>query len=59
MLDHHYLSTACLHASIDPNDELHDYCKSPQRHDGGNKKPAKCKFCDAKCKCFCHVEEPE
>lgn len=48
--DHSYLSTACLH-------RRHDYCQAPVGH-SGRKKPATCKFCDAKCICPCHQEAP-
>lgn len=45
---HRYLSTACLHGE-------HDYCKATTRPDGGEKKPATCKFCEAPCICsVCH-----
>lgn len=47
---HIYLSTACYHG-------YHDYCKR-ERGLMGEKIPAKCKFCDAKCWCSCHNEEP-
>lgn len=47
-LNHDYLSTSCYHNE-------HEYCKtsviSPVL---GTKIPAKCKFCDAKCRCTCH-----
>ncbi len=53
---HHYLSTACLHATEQGREHLHRYC---QGVDGlaGRKKPAVCKFCDAPCTCDCHREE--
>jgi hypothetical protein len=44
--EHVYLSTACLH-------NHHDYCKR-ERGLAGDKTPAKCKFCAAKCVCGCH-----
>lgn len=44
---HVYLSTGCLHG-------FHDYCSTAVRPDGGPKKPATCKFCDAVCVCACH-----
>lgn len=52
---HVYLSTACLHARADGRPELHDYCAN---RDGqaGPKKPAQCKWCDARCGCTCHGE---
>lgn len=43
---HRYLSTACFHGD-------HDYCKSMTGYHG-EKRPARCKFCDARCACFCH-----
>lgn len=43
---HHYLSTGCLHGE-------HVYCASEQGQ-AGTKKPATCKFCDARCMCTCH-----
>ena len=43
---HRYLSTACLHGE-------HVYCVSEQGQ-AGAKKPATCKFCDARCVCVCH-----
>jgi hypothetical protein len=46
---HRYLSTACLHGE-------HDYCAGKTRQDGGEKVPAKCKFCEARCVCGCHGE---
>lgn len=49
---HIYLSTGCLHGE-------HDYCRAGIRGDGGPKRPARCKFCDARCICVCHaVEDP-
>jgi hypothetical protein len=51
MVIHEYLSTACLHGH-------HTYCQSPVRDDGGSKRPAECKFCDAKCVCDCHEVKP-
>jgi hypothetical protein len=46
--EHRYLSTGCLHGE-------HDYCAGKTRQDGGEKVPAKCKFCDARCVCGCHA----
>jgi hypothetical protein len=61
-VEHHYLSTACLHGH-------HDYCAAPTvSREGGwqvigpsysskpgeAKTPAQCKFCDARCICPCH-----
>lgn len=43
---HHYLSTGCFHGK-------HDYCNSMTGYQGA-KRPARCKFCDAKCLCACH-----
>lgn len=43
---HEYLSTGCRHGH-------HDYCKSMTGY-GGEKRPGKCKFCDAQCSCRCH-----
>lgn len=43
---HRYLSTACLHGE-------HVYCASDQGQQGP-KKPATCKFCEARCSCVCH-----
>lgn len=44
---HVYLSTACLHGE-------HGYCGCQVTGDGKPKKPAECKFCDARCICECH-----
>lgn len=46
-LDHKYFSTACFHGD-------HDYCKSMTGYKG-RKRPGQCKFCDAKCVCWCHT----
>lgn len=43
---HVYLSTACRH-------ERHDYCTAMVGLQGA-KRPARCKFCDARCVCPCH-----
>ena len=43
---HVYLSTGCLHGH-------HDYCQA-KTGAAGAKTPAKCKFCDARCRCSCH-----
>lgn len=48
---HQYLSTGCLH-------DKHDYCQSMTGH-AGAKRPAQCKFCDAKCVCWCHTTTPK
>ncbi len=45
---HFYMSTGCLH-------DNHAYCQS-KTYPEGSKEPAKCKFCDARCLCICHVE---
>lgn len=45
---HVYLSTACLH-------QQHDHCNSMVGTQG-EKRPAQCKFCEAKCICGCHGE---
>lgn len=42
-----YLSTACRH-------EKHQHCRSTTAADGTTKEPGTCKFCDAKCICYCH-----
>lgn len=47
-MEHQYLSTGCLHGR-------HDYCQSPSREDGYEKRPAQCKWCTAACECPCHV----
>lgn len=43
---HIYLSTGCLHGH-------HDYCRSMTGQQG-EKRPSRCKFCDARCVCPCH-----
>lgn len=43
---HEYLSTGCLHGR-------HDYCAAMTGWQG-EKRPAQCKFCDARCVCDCH-----
>lgn len=48
---HDYLSTACLHG-------LHEHCNAMVGY-AGAKRPAQCKFCDARCRCSCHQEPPE
>lgn len=58
-MEHHYLSTGCLHGLADNIQSLHDYCQSPQREDGGTKAPAACKFCSAPCECPCHRSTSE
>lgn len=47
---HEYLSTACWHGD-------HDYCNSMTGY-GGEKRPGRCKFCDAHCRCECHNPRP-
>lgn len=45
---HVYFSTACLHGE-------HQHCGSRYNaYTMQAKKPAECKFCDAKCICVCH-----
>lgn len=44
---HVYLSTSCYHGD-------HLYCQTGVRGDGCAKRPAQCKFCDARCICDCH-----
>lgn len=44
---HDYLSTACLH-------QRHDYCNAMTGVQG-TKRPAQCKWCEARCRCDCHV----
>lgn len=43
---HRYLSTGCLHGE-------HGYCAAMVGAQG-EKRPATCKFCDARCICDCH-----
>ncbi|WP_097865874.1 hypothetical protein [Streptomyces sp. rh34] len=45
---HVYLSTGCLHGE-------HAYCQSMTGQQG-EKRPGRCKFCDARCTCSCHGE---
>ncbi|WP_331746772.1 hypothetical protein OH809_45440 (plasmid) [Streptomyces sp. NBC_00873] len=45
---HVYLSTGCLHGE-------HAYCQSMTGQQG-EKRPGRCKFCDARCTCSCHAE---
>jgi len=42
----HYYSTSCLHGD-------HKYCEAMTGYQG-QKRPARCKFCDAECRCRCH-----
>jgi hypothetical protein len=51
--EHVYLSTACLHAQVDGRPELHDYCEG-MTGVNGVKRPAQCKWCEARCTCDCH-----
>lgn len=44
---HVYFSTSCYH-------DNHSYCKN-ESGAMGTKVPGKCKFCDAKCRCWCHA----
>jgi hypothetical protein len=46
--DHDYLSTGCLHGE-------HTYCQAMTGQQG-EKRPGRCKFCDARCRCACHTE---
>lgn len=48
MEGHEYLSTGCLHGE-------HIYCQSMTGR-AGPKVPASCKFCGARCQCWCHEE---
>lgn len=47
---HTYLSTGCLHGR-------HDHCQA-MVGTTGDKRPATCKFCDARCICPCHTDHP-
>lgn len=49
-VSHVYLSTACLH-------RRHAHCASMVGVQG-QKRPAQCKFCEARCICHCHAGEP-
>lgn len=49
--EHSYLSTACLH-------DRHDYCLAMIGYQG-EKRPATCKFCDARCICACHSDQAD
>lgn len=51
MTVHRYLSTGCFHGD-------HKYCQSATGQ-SGEKEPARCKFCEAKCVCPCHVAAGE
>lgn len=55
---HAYLSTSCWHEAntTDPDEaaRLHGFCACTVRIDGGNKSPARCKFCPAPCICPQH-----
>lgn len=46
--EHRYLSTGCLHGE-------HAYCQAMTGQQG-EKRPGRCKFCDAQCVCDCHAE---
>ncbi len=48
---HIYLSTGCLH-------DHHDHCRAAVGV-AGAKRPATCKFCDARCICPCHSDNPD
>ena len=45
---HAYYSTGCRHGR-------HTYCQGEQGQ-AGPKRPGECKFCSAKCICWCHRE---
>jgi hypothetical protein len=47
---HVYLSTGCHHGD-------HAYCQAMTGLNGA-KRPSRCKFCDARCQCSCHDEQP-
>lgn len=49
--EHKYLSTGCMHGE-------HGYCQSMTGF-AGVKRPGKCKFCDAQCRCECHTVRSE
>lgn len=49
--EHVYLSTGCLHGR-------HGYCAGMVGVQG-EKRPARCKWCDARCICSCHAETDE
>lgn len=47
--EHSYLSTGCFHGE-------HAYCQSMTGQQG-EKRPGRCKFCEARCTCSCHAGE--
>lgn len=58
---HRYLSTGCFHGDqVVTSDGAsgHDYCGSMTGFQG-EKRPGRCKFCDAQCVCPCHYESEE
>lgn len=48
LIPHEYLSTGCLHGQ-------HEYCRNMVGYQG-EKRPGRCKFCEATCRCACHAE---
>lgn len=48
-ISHEYLSTGCYHGR-------HDYCAAMTGYQG-EKRPGRCKFCDARCICPCHEQQ--
>lgn len=51
---HHYLSTACLHAEMNSDPELHKHCQGLTNLQDEPKIPGTCKWCSSKCVCPCH-----
>lgn len=63
-MTHEYLSTSCFHeaealAAGDPlrAAELHAYCQNMIGFQG-IKRPSQCKFCEARCSCPGHQDQP-
>lgn len=56
---HDYLSTACGHAQEPGREHLHESCQSFVGVDAAGREfsrnPARCKFCEAPCRCECHA----
>lgn len=50
---HVYLSTSCLHEKHENRQDLHEHCAGTVGT-CGDKHPATCKWCDAKCQCPRH-----
>jgi hypothetical protein len=50
VIQHLYLSTACMHA-------IHEHCQATQNLEGEPKLPATCKWCAAPCVCRCHLKK--